>query len=175
MKRWLGRLRKKEYLKKYLERGSTLGWVILATMVVMIFMMSALTMSASHIYRYQRYHNRKQIHMTAISVVRVIAEDLANPAREDGFWQIMESVLEDGEEGEIPLSGLDEKMGQVNLQYRFDGEFLVLTVRVQIGKETGQTKMMLRREGSKDDQEAWELLGYGENEIDLEEFGEEIP
>lgn len=171
MKKWMGKLRR----KKYLSRGSTLGWVIMVIMVMMILMMSALSMSASHMYRYQRYHNRRQIHMTAISVVRAMAEDLKSPSRKDGFWKIMESMLEDGEEGELPLSGLDEKMGEVNLQYSFDGEFLVLTVRVQIGKEAGQTKMTLKRGGSKDDQEAWEILGYGGNEASPEEMEEDIP
>lgn len=171
MKKWMEKLRR----KKYLSRGSTLGWVIMVIMVMMILMMSALSMSASHMYRYQRYHNRRQIHMTAISVARAMAEDLKSPSREDGFRKIMESMLEDGEEGEFPLSGLDEKMGEVNLQYSFDGEFLVLTVRVQIGKEAGQTKMTLKRGGSKDDQEAWEILGYGGNEAGPEEMEEDIP
>lgn len=171
MKKWRGKLRR----KKYLSRGSTLGWVIMVIMVMMILMMSALSMSASHMYRYQRYHNRRQIHMTAISVVRAMAEDLKSPSRKDGFWKIMESMLEDGEEGELPLSGLDERMGEVNLQYSFDGEFLVLTVRVQIGKEAGQTKMTLKRGGSEDDQEAWEILRYGGNEAGLEEMEEDIP
>lgn len=157
-------------MRKNARRGSTLGWVIVVIMVVMILMMSALTMSASHIYRYQRYHDRRQINMTAISVAKSIASELERGSGENGFSGIMERMLEDSEEGEVSLGGLDEQMGEVRLLYSFDGERLVLTVQVQLGTETGQTRVTMRKGGSRETGKAWELMGFGAEEMELDEY-----
>ncbi len=158
-------------MRKDARRGSTLGWIIIVIMAVMILMMSALTMSASHIYRYQRYHDRRQINMTAISVAKVIASELEHGSGEDGFSAIMERMLEDAEEGEVFLSGLDEQMGQVRLLYCFDGEYLAMTVQVQLGPETGQTKLTMKKGSSGETGNAWKLMGYGPEEIGPDDCG----
>lgn len=152
------------------RRGSTLGWVILVIMVVMIWLMSALPMSSSHLYRYQRYHNRKQIQMTALSIASAMAEDLKHPSEEGSFGMLMEQMLEDGDEGEVPLNGLNDQMGTASLRYNFDGERLVLTVQVQLGKESGETKLTMRKGTARDGSTAWVILGYGPKEIPVEEM-----
>ncbi len=168
MKRWM----EEWCVRKDARRGSTLGWVIMVMMVMMVLLMSALAMSASHIYRYQRYHNRRQIHMTAISVAGAIAGELEHPSGEGGFWGIMERMLEDSEEGEVFLSGLEEEMGEVCIRYWFDGEqHLLLEVQVQMGRETGQTKVAMRRGSLRGDETPWKLLGYGAEEMDLDDYG----
>lgn len=160
----MGKGRLRYYTKDNGGRGSTLGWVVVVMMVVMILMMSALTMSASHIYRYQRRHNRRQIQMTALSAAVAMAKDLEHPGGEGGFGKIVEGMLEDGEEGEILLTGLDERMGEVFLLYRYDGEYLELTVRVRIGREAEETKLILRQKDGEGDGQAWQVMGYGLDE-----------
>ena len=63
------------------------------------------------------------------------------------------------------------EMGDVCLRYCFDGERLVLEVRVQIGSETGQTKVTMRRGGSRGDMTAWEILGFGAEEMEHNDYG----
>ena len=152
------------------SRGSALGWVMVVIMVVMILLMSALTMSASHLYRYQRYHNRRQVKMTAISVAKTAAAELVSASGESGFRNIMDRMLEDSEEGEVCLSGLDERMGEVCLQYSYDGKYLVLTVKVCLEKETGQTKLTMRKDGSRNSGETWKLMGYSAVDMEPEEY-----
>lgn len=151
------------------RRGSTLGWVILVMMVIMILMMSALALSASHIYRHQRNHTRSQLNLTSLSVAGAIAQELEEPSGEGGFYPIMEAMLEDSNEGEVLVGGLDEKMGDVCLLYYFDGDFLEITVRTSLGKETGETKLIMRR-CFKGEHSVWEIMGYGAENFSLDVY-----
>ena len=51
------------------------------------------------------------------------------------------------------------------------GSVWYLEVRVQIGSETGQTKVTMRRGGSRGDMTAWEILGFGAEEMEHNDYG----
>lgn len=140
--------------------GFTLGWVMLVMMVVAILLMSVLTMSTSYTYRSLRSHNQRQAQLTAISVARAIADDFEEAADKGSIRNVLEQLMKKGDKGEVVCVGLDSDMGQVTIEYKRNGQLLILTVRAVLEYAEELVVMTLKQGLGHEDENRWEVLGY---------------
>lgn len=145
-----------------IRRGSTLGWVIIVMMVVMILLISALTISVSHTYRNQRTHSRRQAHITAVSVAQAFAEEVRSSSDKDGIQSVIKQLTDEDGAWKVRIEGLDSDMGEVDAELEVKKDLLIITIRVFLKQEVEQVILTIRQAALQEGGIQWEVLSYGE-------------